>query len=144
MRRVFLMINGEDARRKWGVTPTQNTLNALLSPAPMKERPTFNSRLEHGTRIDNSDPKTRQRDLNLEIQMTARSAEEFYARHEAFCAELEKGEIELWTTDRPGTIYRLTYNSCNQYTQFCRGMATLSLKVTEPNPKDREPNELED
>lgn len=138
MSDVYLIINGKDARKTWGIVTTQNTLSALLAPAPMKERPTFNSRLEDGSRIDNSDPKTAQRQLNLEIQMTARTPEEFYVRHEAFCEELEKGAFDLSTTDRPDVVYHLLYDSCPQYTQFCRGMATLALKCTEPNPKDRE------
>lgn len=141
MSGVYLIINGKDAKSEWGVLPTQNTLSALLAPAPLKERPAFNSPLEHGSRIDNSDPKVAQRDLNLEIQMTAGSPEEFYSCHAAFCEELEKGDFDLCTTDRPGVIYHLLYNSCTQYTQFCRGIATLALKCTEPNPKDREAHE---
>ena len=78
MSDVNLIINGKDARKTWGVLTTPNTLSALLAPAPMKERPSFSSRLEHGTRIDNSEPKVAQRDLNMEIQMTARSPDQFY------------------------------------------------------------------
>ena len=137
MREVYLIINGKDAKEEWGVLTTQNTLNALLAPNTMKDRPTFISRLEHGSRIDNSNPKVAQRDLNLEIQMTAASVEEFYLRHDAFCSELEKGVFDLSTTDRPDIVYHLDYNSCPQYTQFCRGIATLALKCTESNPKDR-------
>lgn len=139
MSDVYLIINGKNAKREWGVLPTPNTLSALLAPSPMKERPTFNSRLEHGTRIDNSEPKVAQRELSLEIQMTAQSPEQFYARHATFCSELEKGEFDLCTTDRPNTVYHLLYDSCPQYTQFCRGIATLALKCTEPNPKNRKP-----
>ena len=138
MSNVYLIINGKDAKKTWGVLTTPNTLSSLLAPCAMKERPTFTSRLEHGSRIDNSEPKVAQRELNLEIQMTARSPEQFYERHATFCEELETGEFDLSTTDRPEVVYHLLYNSCNQYTQFCRGIATLSLKVTEPNPKDRE------
>lgn len=141
---VNLMINGKDARSEWGVLTTSNTLSALLAPAPMKENPSFTSRKEHGSRIDTSDPKVAQRDLNLEIQMTARSPEEFYSRHAAFCSELEKGAFDLSTTDRPNVVYHLLYDSCPQYTQFCRGMATLSLKCTEPNPNDREQHDESD
>ena len=137
MRRVGLIINGKNAKKTWGVLTTANTLSALLTPCSMKERPTYDSRLEHGSRIDNSNPKVAQRSLNLEIQMIANSPEQFYERHAAFCEELEKGNIELYTTDRPDVIYHFLYDSCNPYTQFCRGIATLSLKVTEPNPKDR-------
>lgn len=134
-----LIINGQDARKEWGVLTTQNTLSALLAPPPMKENPSFNSRLEHGSRIDTSDPKVASRDLNLEIQMTARSPEEFYSLHASFCAELAKGAFTLSTADRPGTVYRLIYTSCTAYTQFCRGIATLSLKCSEPNPMNRNP-----
>lgn len=138
MSDVNLIINGKDARGEWGVVTTGNTLSALLAPAPLKDRVSFTSRLEHGSRIDNSNPMVAQRELNLEIQMTAKSPEEFYSRHASFCLELEKGEFTLCTTDRPQVVYHLLYNSCSQYTQFCRGIATLALKCTEPNPKDRE------
>lgn len=141
MSEVNLIINGKNARSEWGIVTTSNTLSALLAPAPMKENPVFNSRLEHGSRIDTSDQKVDQRELNLEIQMTAPSPEQFYARHEAFCRELEKGAFALVVTDRPTVIYHLEYTSCSQYSQFCRGIATLSLKCTEPNPKDRESHE---
>ena len=140
MSGLDLTINGKDARSTWGVVTTGNTLSALLAPAPMKENPSFTSRLEDGSRIDISDPKVAQRELNLEIQMTARSPEEFYSRHASFCAELEKGAFTLSTTDRPEVVYHLIYTSCSAYTQFCRGIATLSLKCTEPNPKDRTAN----
>lgn len=137
MSGVYLKINGKDAKGEWGILTTGNTLSALLAPPPMKDLPSFNSRLEHGTRIDSSNPKVAQRELNLEIQMTADSPAQFYARHDAFCQELEKGTFTLSTTDRPEVVYRLLYSSCTQYTQFCRGIATLSLKCIEPNPKNR-------
>lgn len=141
MSGVYLTINGKNAKSEWGVVTTGNTLSALLAPCSLKDRPTFNSRLEDGTRIDNSNPKVAQRELNLEIQMTADSPAQFYARHDSFCAELEKGEFTLSTSERPGVVYHLLYNSCPQYTQFCRGIATLALKCTEPNPKHRTADE---
>ncbi len=137
MSRVNIYINGKNARTEWGVVTTGNTLSALLAPAGLKERVSNESRLEHGRRTDNSAPRTAARELNLEIQMTARNPEQFYARHEAFCAELEKGVIDMYMSDRPTVVYHFDYNSCPQYTQFRRGMATLALKVTETNPKDR-------
>lgn len=139
MSGVNLIINGKDARSEWGIVTTGNTLSALLAPSPIKGRVSFTSRLEDGSRIDNTDPRVAQRELNLEIQMTAKSPEEFYSRHASFCLELEKGAFSLSTSDRSDVVYHLLYNSCSQYTQFCRGIATLSLKCTEPNPKDRSP-----
>lgn len=141
MSDVYLIINGKDAKREWGVITTPNTLSALLAPPPMKEYPTFSSRLQDGSRIDTSKPKVAQRELNLEIQMTANTPAQFYARHEAFCEELQNGSFTLCTTDRPNVVYHLNYTSCPQYTQFCRGIATLALKCTEPNPKHRTADE---
>lgn len=132
-----IYINGKNARTQWGVLTTTNTLSALLAPPAMKDNVTNTSRLEHGTRVDTSNPKVAQRELNLEIQMIADTETQFYARHESLCAELQKGAIDMYLSDRPTVVYHFVYNSCSQYTQFRRGIATLSLKLTEPNPKDR-------
>lgn len=137
MSRVDLIINGKNARTQWGVVTTGQTLSALLAPASMKERPSFNSRLEHGTKRDNSNPKVAERSLNLEIQLYADSVSQFYSRYDLFCEELQKGDMTLYTSDRPTTIYHLQYDSCTQFTQFIREYAILSLKLTEPNPTNR-------
>lgn len=132
-----IFINGKNAKTEWGVVTTTNTLSALLTPCSLKERVVNESRLEHGKRTDNSNPKVAARELNLEIQMIADNESQFYARHEAFCTELEKGRVDMYLSDRPTVVYHFDYNSCPQYTQFRRGIATLALKVTETNPKDR-------
>lgn len=143
MENPTIYINGTNAKTEWGVLTTGNTLSALLAPPALKDNVTNTSRMEHGTRIDTSNPKVAQRELNLEIQMIADDETQFYARHESFCAELQKGAIDLYLSDRPSVIYHFIYNSCPQYTQFRRGIATLSLKLTEPNPKDRTTHEDE-
>ena len=135
---VNIFINGQNAKDTWGVLTTSNTLSNLLAPAPMKDYITNTSRLENGTRYDAENVKVAARDVNLEIQMIADSPEQFYARHSAFCKELQKGNLNMYIDDRPDVIYRFVYRSCSQYTQFCRGIATLSLKLTEPNPMNRE------
>ncbi len=137
MSGVYLIINGKNAKEEWGVLTTGNTLSTFLAFAPMQENPPFTSRLEHGSRVDTSDPKVAQRDMNLEIQMIADSPQQFYSRRASFESELQKGAFTLSTSDKPDVVHHLIYNSCPQYTQFCRGIATLALKCTEPNPKDR-------
>lgn len=138
MSRIDLYINGKNARTEWGVLITQNTIGQLLMPAKTKERIKNSSPLEHGARYDLTAPKTDVRDLNLEIQMIADNETQFYARHEAFVAELVKdGYLKVYTSNRPNVVYRLLYNSCTQYTEFNHGIATFSLKVTEPNPRNR-------
>lgn len=134
---VDLIINNKNARMEWGIVTTGQTLSALLAIPPMKERPSFNSRLEDGTRRDNSNPRIAERSITLEIQMTAKTVGEFYNRYELFCKELSKGEVTIFTTDRPWVVYHMQYDSCSQYTQFIREYAILSLKLTEPDPTNR-------
>ena len=114
-----IYINGKNARTQWGVLTTANTLSTLLAPVSLKERVSNESRLEHGKRMDNTNPKVASRDLNLGIQVT------------------QEGTTDMYLSDRPTVVYHFLYISCTQYTQFRRGIATLSLKVTEYNPKDR-------
>lgn len=139
MSAIDIVINGanETAREKWGVITTSQTLSALLQPAPVKAYVSNSSRLEDGKRYVVANPKVDSRDITLEIQLTAATPEEFYSRLESFVAEISKGMFTLSITDRPDVKYHMLYNSCTQFTQFCRGLATLSLKLTEPNPTNR-------
>lgn len=135
--RIDININGKNARIEWGVLTTPNTLSALLAPSPMKDYISNTSRLEDGSRYDTGNARVAPRDVNLEIQIIAESPSQFYARHSAFCNELQKGKVDIYTDDNPDVVYHFVYRSCSQYTQFCRGIATLSLKLTEPNPNNR-------
>lgn len=132
-----IYINGKNARTQWGVVTTSSTLDSLLMPPAVKEYVSNTSRLENGTRYDISNVKLAERDLTLEIQMIADNPDQFYSRHQNFCAELSKGSFDLYIDDRPDIVYHLLYRSCQQYTQFVRGIATLALKVTEPDPSNR-------
>lgn len=132
-----LIINDKNARLTWGVITTPNTLSTLLAPGPLKGYISNNSNLEDGTRYDPENVKVGERDLNLEIQMIADSPAQFYNRHFEFCEELSKGKIKLQIDELPYHVFRFIYRSCPQYTQFNRGIATLALKLTEPNPKKR-------
>lgn len=144
MERIDLYINGINARKEWGLLTTPNTLSALLAPPSMKTRPTFTSRLEPGTRTDTENPQVAARDLNLEVQLTARTPQQFYERLQSFTRFLtEATEIALRLSDRPDVCYNLIYSSCGTFTQFCRGIATLSLKMNEPDPTDRTEHETD-
>lgn len=134
---VDLYINGFNAREKWGVLTTSQTLGALLAPSSMKPYIKSESRLENGSRILTNGKKVAERSMSIPIQMIADSETQFYARHASFCTELEKGDMTIYTSDHPSVVYKVKYESCPQYTQFNRGIATLSLRVTEPDPTDR-------
>ena len=134
-----LFINGKDAYTEWGVSMDTSSLSALMTPAANKDLPENKSRLEHGKRVitDASIIKIDERQFTLTINLTAKNEVEFFTRYNSFCEELATGRLNIYTKYQPGVVYKTIYKSCNQFTQFMRGIAHFSLKLEEPNPKDR-------
>lgn len=132
-----LKINGLDAYSVWGVTLADGSLSALLTPPALKEFPNNESRIEHGTRYIVHQPRLAQRDVTLEINMTARTQTEFLRQYASLCDTLSQGSFTLWTAWLPRMLFRFIYQSCNQFSQLNLGIAKLSLKLTEPDPTDR-------
>lgn len=132
-----LYINGKDAYKEWGISMDTTSLSALMTPAPMKDFPETSSRLEHGKRMITDYPKLGERNITLTILLTAKDKDEFFKRYAGFCEELATGKLDIRTSFQPGVAYRTIYVSCSQFTQFMRGIASFSLKLTEPNPANR-------
>lgn len=134
-----LFINNKDAYTTWGISMDTSSLSALMTPAPNKEFIENSSRLEHGKRVITSSPKVDARDITLTINLTAKNEQQFFDRYLSFCSELETGVLNIKTSFQPNVVYRMIYLSCSQFTQFMRGIASFSLKLNEPNPKNRNP-----
>lgn len=135
-----LYINGLDAYTTWGITMDTQSLSALMTPPALKERVESQSRLADGSRLVGAAPRLAARQLTLTLNLTARTEEQFFARYASFCRELATGRLTIRTTYQRGVTYRTAYVSCAQFTQFMRGMAKFSLKLTEPDPTDRDPD----
>lgn len=132
-----LFINGKDAYITWGITMDETSLSALMTPAPNKALIENKSRLEDGKRVITSSPKKDERNLTLQINITAPDKDTFFARYDSFCDELDKGILEIKTKYQPNVVYRTIYISCSQFSQFMRGIGKFVLKLNEPNPKNR-------
>lgn len=132
-----LYINGKDAYITWGISMDDTALSALMTPAPNKELIENKSRLEHGKRVITSNPKKDERNLTLQINLTAPDKDTFFARYYSFCKELDSGTLEIKTKYQPEVIYRTVYLSCQQFSQFMQGIGKFVLKLNEPNPSDR-------
>lgn len=132
-----LYINSKDAYSTWGISLTSNSISALMTPAPNKSFIENKSRLEHGKRVITTNPKVDERNVTLELQLTAKSETEFFNRYESFCEELATGILNIRTKYQPTITYKMIYLSCNQLSQFMRGIGKFTLKLCEPNPKDR-------
>jgi ATP-dependent helicase YprA (DUF1998 family) len=132
-----LYINNKDAYATWGISLDETSLSALMTPAPSKPFVENKSRLEHGKQIIANNPKVDERNITLQINLTASNEVLFFARYTSFCQELETGLLYIRTKYQSDVMYRTVYLSCQQFSQFMRGIAKFSLKLNEPNPKDR-------
>lgn len=132
-----LFINGKDAYDTWGMSLSDTSLSALLTPPPNKEYIESKSRLENGKSVILDNVKVDERDVTLQVHFTAKSEKQFFDRYSSFCDELKGGKLELRTVYQPTVLYRFVYLSCQQFSQFMRGIAKFSLRLNEPNPDNR-------
>lgn len=132
-----LKINGKDAYLTWGVTMDDTSLSALMTPPSVKAYIENNDRTEHGKRVIIDNVRVDSRDITLQLNLTARSEEEFFSRYSSFCDELSKGILDIETSYQKGIVYHCIYQSCSQFSQFMRGIGKFTLKITEFNPKNR-------
>ena len=132
-----LFINGKDAYTAWGITMDETSLSALMTPASNKKIIENKSRLEHGKCVITSNPKKDERNLTLQINITAPDKDTFFARYDSFCDELDTGVLDIRTKYCPTVVYRTNYISCQQFSQFMQSIGKFTLKLNEPNPKNR-------
>lgn len=134
----FCTINGKDAFESWGIALHDTALSALMTPPPQKEFIENKSRLENGKRVLTSNPKVDEREVSLRFNLFANTELEFFSKYESFCKELAKGQIRIHTRYQPSVYYNMIYLSCTQFTQYNRKGADFVLKLSEPNPANRE------
>ena len=140
-----VFINDLDAFENWGISFTDKSISMLMEPEPLKNPVENKSTTRDGKQIRKEDqPKVDERDLTLAVQLYARNRTELFSRLKSFKTELKKRRIVIRTKYEPGVYYRCDYQSCTQYTSFHRGLATFSLKLNEPNPNNRDKEDLDD
>lgn len=115
-----------------------SSLSALMTPAPLKDFVSNESRLDHGRQYIATHPRLKERELTLRLNLHALTTELFYARYAAFCKDvLATGTVNISTRYQEGTVYRCLYQSCTQYTQYRGKVAKFALRLMEPDPTDR-------
>ena len=132
-----LYINGQDAYGQWGISMDDTSLSALMAPPPNKSLIENKSRLEHGKRVVIDNVKVDERDVTLQINITAPNKDVLFSRYMSFCNELKKGKLYIRTKYQPDITYKMIYISCKQFSQFMQGIGKFSLRLNEPNPEDR-------
>lgn len=129
-----------DAYLQYGLSFSQNGLSALMTPAPNKAPVENKSRLQHGKSISTtqSHVKKDERDVNVEMHITAITVAQFWQRYDAVCNELfDYGFMEFVNGHCPTKVYRMTYESCQQFTEYVQQMAKFTLRLNEPDPTNR-------
>lgn len=147
MRNVKIYINStsQDTEKRWGVFFADNSVTALMTPAPKKSYITNKSALINGKQVltsNGNQPKTDERDVQLTFGLKASSFAKFIMQYRSFVEELKKGAIDLtlyvWEGDTYiRETYYLNYVSCSQYSEFNGRLAKFVLKLNEPNPENR-------
>lgn len=132
---IELTINNHNAYSTWGITLDETSLGTLMTPPPVKERVKSTSRLEHGVRVVTNDTSyVDSRDLTLQLNISASSQSQFLSRYASFCQELATGKLDITVL---GTTYHCLYISCQQFSQFMRGIGKFVLRLQEYNPSNR-------
>lgn len=137
MKKDELYINGNEAYETWGVSLSESSLSELMTPPSNKAFVENESRLQHGKQVIVANPRFEERNLTLQINLTATTEDEFFKRYDSFCRVLAIGVLDIETCYRPDVVYRTIYVSCSQFSQFMRGIGKFSLKLIEPNPNNR-------
>lgn len=133
-----LFINSKDAYEEYGLSLSDGALSALMTPAPNKSLIESAYRKLPGKKVIPKDVVQDSREMNLEVHITAPDRSTFYQRYGDFCNELKKGVLEIRTSFQPTVYYRCIYLSCTQFSQFVQQMAKFSLKLSEPDPTNRD------
>ena len=132
-----LKINGKDAYLSWGISMDDTSLSALMTPPAVKPYISNDDRTKHGKEYLTAPVYVDSRDLTLQLNLTAKDEEQFFALYIAFCEVLAKGVLDIETSFQSGVVYHCIYQSCSQFSQFMRGIGKFVLKVTEMNPNNR-------
>lgn len=118
-----------------GIYLDESSVGQLLTPPPMKDRVQSSSRLEHGVRVVTEDAAyVNYRDFTLNLGVYGANESEFLTRYAALCAELKTGTVDIGVL---GSTYHCLYLSCQQFSQFMRGVGKFVLRLREYNPNNR-------
>lgn len=131
-------INGKDIWETWRATLLKGAYEALLKPASMKSYISNSSRMEHGVRYvtDSNLAKTDERSLSIPLLIEGSTVDNYISNLESFMAEMEKGSLTL-NIPALKREYKLVYTDCSSYGDFGEKVGKFTLKLIEPNTKDR-------
>lgn len=129
-----------DLYETYGVTLTRGWREALLKPAAVKDYSKNDSRLEDGIRIiaKKEYAKKKEREIQLSFLLEAESETQYLANYEKFLNDIAYSGMIYLKVPVMNKVFKLVYTDCQKFGDFGLEKGNFTLKLTEPNPADRD------
>lgn len=129
-----------DLYETYGVTLTRGWREALLKPAAVKDYSKNDSRLEDGIRIiaKKEYAKKKERDIQLSFLLEAESETQYLANYEKFLNDIAYSGMIYLKVPVMNKVFKVVYTDCQKFGDFGLEKGNFTLKLTEPNPADRD------
>ena len=129
-----------DLYETYGVTLTRGWREALLKPAAVKDYSKNDSRLEDGIRIiaKKEYAKKKERDIQLPFLLEAESETQYLANYEKFLNDIAYSGMIYLKVPVMNKVFKVVYTDCQKFGDFGLKKGNFTLKLTEPNPADRD------
>lgn len=141
---AFIKLLGEDDTKyvdlnEFGVTLIRGWREALLTPAPVKSYVNNDSRLEHGiSMVATADcAKVNQREVDLPMFLEGETEDDYLDKLEKLFNKIAySGEICMKVPVLK-RVFKFVYSQCAKFGDYGLKKGNFTLKLVEPNPKDR-------
>ena len=129
-----------DLYETYGVTLTRGWREALLKPAAVKDYSKNDSRLEDGIRIiaKKEYAKKKERDIQLSFLLEAENETQYLANYEKFLNDIAYSGMIYLKVPVMNKVFKVVYTDCQKFGDFGLEKGNFTLKLTEPNPADRD------
>lgn len=124
----------------FGITLIRGWREALLTPAPVKEFVTNDSRLENGVSVIATPKYTKRnmREVSLSMFLEGSSEDDYLDKYEKFLGKVAYSGQFCLKVPCMKRVFKLVYSQCSNYGDYGFKKGNFTLKLTEYDPTDRE------
>lgn len=129
-------INGKDMYSTWGASFQRGAYAEFLTPPSVKSYIENNDRSKDGTQVLPRNPRFEDREVNVNVTLTASTPEKLLEYYNSFVNELTKSGWLVIDIPTLNTTYRMLYVSASKYSLY-GSSCSLSIRLREPDPSNR-------
>lgn len=135
---LSVYIDGKDIAATYGAIVTQNGLNQILKPAPMKTPLSNRNAGMDGARVLYKTIRVDSRTFTLPLALRAADEGAYYNAVQSLVNDIQKKKVTLKVVmDGIPNYFRVYYTGTASYTKFNGKWGEMTLSFTEPDPTDR-------